>query len=65
MNEPKVIDVFAVYGDSINVGKGILIGVYEEEKHANIAVVGRGKWLLIKNLYNLKLFCRFLEDFDV
>lgn len=42
LKDAKLIDVFAVYGDSVNVGKGMLIGVYEEEKHADIAVIGRG-----------------------
>jgi ribosomal protein L7/L12 len=42
MNDLKLIDVFAVYGDSENANRGMLIGVYEEEEHANIAVIGRG-----------------------
>ena len=42
MDDLKLIDVFAVYGDSVNIGRGKLIGVYQEEKHAKKAIVGRG-----------------------
>lgn len=42
MGETNIIDVYAVYGDSGNVGSGCLIGVFTEEKLATSAAVGRG-----------------------
>jgi len=42
MNEMKIIDVFAVYGDYGNIGSGNLIGIFTNEVKALAAAKGRG-----------------------
>lgn len=38
----NIIDVFAVYGDDCNIGKGTLIGIFERANDASKATIGRG-----------------------
>jgi hypothetical protein len=42
MDDLKIIDVFAVYGDFGNIGGGCLIGIFEDKNQAEKASNGRG-----------------------
>lgn len=54
INNPNIINVFAVYGDSCNIGIGTLIGIFERENDACKAAIGRGEYDVTATDYGRK-----------